>query len=380
MKMSVGRFIAGKLRFKGKMAVWAIAISFCIIIISVSVAEGFRREILGGLSDLGGDVQISATSLNLFDAQDPILSDEPYVREIESFPEVEEVSPVIYRYGILKGEQNIQGVLFKGEQRSDTTRWGITVPERLAKLMGLEPGDEIPAYFVGEKLKARKFRVTGICDALMDSPDRMVVNVNLRDMQNLARWNANEVSALEVKLSARGRENTDSELLAWEIEKLSGMMSLSLKARYQSLFDWLGIVDANVLAILVLMIIVAAFNMISGLLILLFRSISTIGVLKSLGMTGKQLNALFLRIGARTVATGMLAGNAAALLFCFVQDKTHLLKLDSSNYFVSFVPVGVDLPSILLADAVAFAAILLLLLIPLKFISKVDPAQTVRSL
>ena len=246
--------------------------------------------------------------------------------------------------------------------------------------MGLEPGDEIPAYFVGEKLQARKFRVTGICDALVDSPDRMVVNVNLRDMQNLARWNANEVSALEVKMSARGRENTDSELLAWEIEKLSGMMSLSLKARYQSLFDWLGIVDANVLAILVLMIIVAAFNMISGLLILLFRSISTIGVLKSLGMTGKQLNALFLRIGARTVATGMLAGNSAALLFCFVQDKTHLLKLDSSNYFVSFVPVGVDLPSILLADAVAFAAILLLLLIPLKFISKVDPAQTVRSL
>lgn len=378
--MSAGTFIAGKLRFKGKMAVWAIAISFFIIIISVSVAEGFRREILGGLSDLGGDVQISATSLNLFDAQEPIFSDEPYVREIESLSEVEKVSPVIYRYGILKGEQNIQGVLFKGEQRSDTTRWGITVPGRLAKLMGLKPGDEIPAYFVGEKLQARKFRVTGICDALVDSPDRMVVNVNLRDMQNLARWNANEVSALEVKLSARGRENTDSELLAWEIEKLSGMMSLSLKTRYQSLFDWLGIVDANVLAILVLMIIVAAFNMISGLLILLFRSISTIGVLKSLGMTGKQLNALFLRIGARAVATGMLAGNAAALLFCFVQDKTRLLKLDSSNYFVSFVPVGVDLPSVLVADAFAFTAILLLLLIPLRFISKVDPAQTVRSL
>ncbi len=378
--MSAGSFIAGKLRFKGKMAVWAIAISFFIIIISVSVAEGFRREILSGLADMGGDVQISATSLNLFDAQDPIFGDEPYVREIESLSGVEEVSPVIYRYGILKGEQNIQGVLFKGEQLSDTTRWGITVPQRLAKLMGLKPGDEMPAYFVGEKLKARKFRVTGICDALVDSPDRMVVRVNLRDMQNLSRWNDNEVSALEVKLSARGRENTDSELLAWEIEKLSGMMSRSLRARYPSLFDWLGIVDANVLAILVLMIIVAAFNMISGLLILLFRSISTIGVLKSLGMTGKQLNVLFLRIGARAVATGMLAGNAAALLFCFVQDKTHLLKLDSANYFVSFVPVGVGLPSILVADAVAFTAILLLLLIPLRFISKVDPARTVRSL
>lgn len=378
--MSAGAFIAGKLRFKGKMAVWAIAISFFIIIIAVSVAEGFRREILGSLSQLAGDVQISATSLNLLHEQDPIFSDEPYVQAIDSLYGVEEVVPVIYRYGILKGEQSIQGVLFKGVESSDTTRWGITVPRRLASLMNLKVGDELPAYFIGEKLKARKFRVTGICDVLVDSPDRLVVTAGLRDMQNLARWKENEVSALEVRLSADGRKNVDSQILAWEIANISGMMSLSLRERYSALFDWLGIVDGNVLAILVLMIIVAAFNMMSGLLILLFRSISTIGVLKSLGMSGKQLNALFLRLGARAVATGMLAGNAAALLLCFVQDRTHLLKLDPANYFVSFVPMGVDLPSILVADVLAFAAILLFLLIPLKFISRVDPAQTVRSL
>lgn len=378
--MEAGRFIAGKLRFKGRMAVCSIAVSFFIIIVSVSVSEGFRREILGGLSDLGGDVQITATSLNLFDGQDPILSDEPYLLKVDSLPGVEKISPAIYRYGILKGTQSIQGVLFKGIESSDTTQMGIAIPRRLSSLMELNVGDEIPAYFVGERLKARKFRVVRITDALIDSPDRLVVYANLSDMQNLAQWKQNEVSALEVKLSAKGRKNGDADILAWEIGNISGMMSRSLSDRYSSLFDWLGIVEGNVLAILVLMIIVAAFNMVSGLLILLFRSVSTIGVLKSLGMNGKQLGALFLRLGARVVAIGMLAGNGVALLFCFLQDKTHMLKLDPSNYFVSFVPVGIDLPSILIADILSFAAILLCLLIPLRFISKVDPAKTVRSL
>lgn len=358
----------------------SIAVSFFIIIVSVSVSEGFRREILGGLSDLGGDVQITATSLNLFDEQDPILSDEPYLQKVDSLPGVEKISPSIYRYGILKGTQSIQGVLFKGTANSDTTHFGITIPRRLSTLMNLGIGDEIPAYFVGERLKARKFRVVRIADVLIDSPDRLVVFANLSDMQNLAQWKQNEVSALEVKLSAKDRKRGDADILAWEIGNISGMMSRSLSDRYPSLFDWLGIVEGNVLAILVLMIIVAAFNMVSGLLILLFRSISTIGVLKSLGMNGKQLSALFLRLGARVVAIGMLAGNGAALLFCFLQDKTHLLKLDPANYFVPFVPVGIDLPSVLAADALSFAAILLCLLIPLRFISKVDPAKTVRSL
>ena len=124
---------------------------------------------------------------------------------------------------------------------------------------------------------------------------------------------------------------------------------------------------------------VAGFNMISGLLILLFRNISTIGTLKSLGMTDRSIAGVFLRTAARTVGLGMLAGNAAALLFCALQAATKFLKLNPENYFVSFVPVHVNIPGILLADAAAFAVIMLLLLIPSLFISKVDPSVTVKT-
>ena len=126
------------------------------------------------------------------------------------------------------------------------------------------------------------------------------------------------------------------------------------------------------------MTVVAGFNMISGLLILLFRNISTIGTLKSMGMGNRAIGGVFLRLSARIVAAGMLAGNAFALLFCFIQNSTHLIKLNPENYFVSFVPVSVNLPLVLIVDAVAFGIIMLLLLIPTLFISKVDPAVTVR--
>ena len=144
------------------------------------------------------------------------------------------------------------------------------------------------------------------------------------------------------------------------------------------MFNWLSLIDFNVGIILLLMTIVAGFNMISGLLIMLFEHISTIGLLKSLGMTDRTIAKVFLTSSAVLVGKGMLAGNLLALLFCLIQGTTHFLRLDPENYYVSFVPVKVDVLMILSADLVAFAAIMLLLLIPCLFISKVDPADTVR--
>jgi lipoprotein-releasing system permease protein len=137
-------------------------------------------------------------------------------------------------------------------------------------------------------------------------------------------------------------------------------------------------IDFNVFFILLLMTVVAGFNMISGLLIMLFENTSTIGLLKSLGMTDKAIAKVFLSSSAVLTLKGMAMGNAIAILFCIIQSSTHLLKLDPVNYFVSFVPVRMNLGLVLAADAGAFIVIMLLLLIPCLFISKVDPAETVR--
>lgn len=386
--MDASRFIASRLRFKGKLPMVSIAVSYLVMIIAVSVSSGFRREIRTGVSSISGDIQLTPSTLNFIDENDPISSRPSYLGAIDSLKGVSSVTPVVYRAGIVKTDGDIHGVLFKGVPSRDTARLGVCIPSRLSEMLGLDIGDKMLTYFVGERVKVRKFTVTGIYPSLVDVGQAQIVYASLPDLQRLNEWDEDEVSALEITLEDEYKAPSRIELLNDRIGTIALSRSLgwddcsvatSVMKRYPQLFDWLNLIDFNVMIILVLMTIVAGFNMISGLLIMLFRSISTIGILKSMGMTDRNIAAVFLRVSSNLVLKGMAVGNAVALLFCFIQDKFHLIRLNPENYFVPFVPVSVNLPKIIVADLVSYAVIMLLLLIPCMFISRVDPARTVRS-
>lgn len=385
--MDASFFIAGRLRFKGNIAMICIAVSFLVMIIAVSVSSGFRHAIRSGLSDISGDIRITPPTLSVLDESLPIEADaayRPYIEEVEG---VSEIRPVVYKAGIVKSGDNIQGVLFKGMENDDTVSLAVSVPKRLAEIAGLQTGDRMLTYFVGESVKARQFTVTSVYDALVEADDKLVVYADISDLQRVNGWNASEVSCLEILLEDDMRNESDIEsandrigtlINAYSSDDEESVIASSSVSSYPQLFDWLRLIDFNVLLILILMTIVAGFNMISGLLIMLFENISTIGLLKSLGMTDRAISKVFLSSSAILVAKGMLAGNALAILFCIIQDTTKVLRLNPENYFVSFVPVKLDFGMILTADILAFVLIMLLLLIPCLFISKVDPADTVR--
>lgn len=385
--MNAAGFIAGRLRFNGRVAVAATAISFFIIIVAVSISDGFSREIRSGVAAITGDLLITDRAGNLFGDSGPVSSEPSFLPELKKIAGVRGISPVVYRTGIVRKGDKMHGVLFKGTA-SDTASMRARVPATLAENLGIEAGDGMQVWFVGEKIKPRRFEVGEIYDNLIDSEDGLVIYVPISDMRRLNGWSQDEASALELTLDPKLRSRKSLRAMTERVgatvalspdAEENGLGAVSAAESYPRLFDWLDLIDYNVIAILLLMTLVAGFNMISGLLILLFRNISTIGTLKSLGMTDRAVAGVFLRVGARITAVGMLAGNAAALLFCAIQGCTHILKLDPANYFLSFVPVSVDIPRILLADAAAFCAILLLLLIPSLFISRVDPAETVRA-
>lgn len=385
--MDASFFIAGRLRFKGNIAMICIAVSFLVMIIAVSVSSGFRHAIRSGLSDISGDIRITPPTLSVLDESLPIEADaayRPYIEEVEG---VSEIRPVVYKAGIVKSGDNIQGVLFKGMENDDTVSLAVSVPKRLAEIAGLQTGDRMLTYFVGESVKARQFTVTSVYDALVEADDKLVVYADISDLQRVNGWNASEVSCLEILLEDDMRNESDIEsandrigtlINAYSSDDEESVIASSSVSSYPQLFDWLSLIDFNVLLILILMTIVAGFNMISGLLIMLFENISTIGLLKSLGMKDRAISKVFLSSSAILVAKGMLAGNALAILFCIIQDTTKVLRLNPENYFVSFVPVKLDFGMILTADILAFVLIMLLLLIPCLFISKVDPADTVR--
>ncbi|MBO4230525.1 MAG: ABC transporter permease [Bacteroidales bacterium] len=390
--MEATGFIARRLRFGGKIAMVSIAVSFLIMIIAVSVSSGFREEIRDGISDLTGDVQLLPADMNYINDSSPMSMEADFITDIESLPEVKRVVPAVYRAGIIKNGENIHGVLFKGVPRepgdADTVKLGVRIPSRLRDLIGVDVGDKMLSYFIGENVKVRNFNVTGVYDGIMDGTDNMVVLADMADLQRLGGWASDEVSTLEISLvpamrnSFGMREASDKiGMIAMENgpEDSGRLVATSVMSRYPQIFDWLDLIDFNVLFILVLMTIVAGFNMISGLLIMLFRNISTIGTLKSLGMTDRSIAKVFLKVASVIVLKGMLIGNAVAILLCGLQKWTHVLKLNPENYFVPFVPIHLDIPMIIVADVLSFIVIMLLLLIPCLFISRVDPAQTVRA-
>ena len=365
----------------------SIAISFLVMILAVSISAGYRKEIREGISSFSGDIMLSPVGQSYLNSDQPVSVSPSYMDEMMAVEGVRSITPVIYRAGIVKSGTEINGVVFKGVRDAGESL-SASIPTGLAKKLSLQEGDAMLTYFVGENVKARRFNVVSIYDNPLDIEEALIVYVPLEDMQRLNDWDDDQASALEVTLGSAYKSTMMMEDKAAELGNIAvlsaqddepNMMASSIVSQNPQRFDWLELIDFNVFFILLLMAIVAGFNMISGLLIMLFRNISTIGTLKALGMTDKGIGRVFLRVASNLVLKGMLIGNALALIFCFIQQKTHFFKLNPENYFVSFVPVAVDVPMILLADLAAYIIIMLLLLLPCLFISKVDPAQTMRA-
>lgn len=373
--MVADRFISRKLTFQGNVAAVAIAVSFFVIIVAVAVSSGFRHQIREGVAAMAGDVTIAPFPSGTDDPESlPVHL--PEEEAIRALPGVVDIKPVAVRAGIVKNGETVHGVLVKGLPNQSGEDLSVSIPQRLGEILGVGVGDDLTTYFVGEKLRVRKFHITEVHRDLLELDDNLLVYARLEDIQRLNGWTQEEASSLEVSI----REGADANRLAVNIGSLlEDYYVLSSRQSYPHVFDWLDLLDYNVIIILILMTVVAGFNMVSGLLIMLLRNISTVGTLKTLGMDNRAIGRLFVRIGAKAVLKGMLIGNAAALLFCLLQGTLHLIPLDPANYFVSWVPVRVSLLWIIGADAIAFAGILLLLWLPSRVVARIDPAQTVKA-
>lgn len=367
--MRADSFIASKIRFKGKVSVWATAISAFIMIVSVSVASGYRKALRDAISDIVSDVVLTDTAaIRITPALEEQLSQ---VRGVAGW------QPVVIEAGIVRSGEVLEGVVFKGVP-SLTSPLQVRIPEKLARKVGLSEGDAMLSYFVGDKVKLRKFTVAEIYKPSVELDEALIVYCPLSDMQRLLGYPSDAAGALEIRLTDDFRTRDGMIWKAGEIGYATGLRSAASSYKYANLFDWMQLIDMNVVAILLLMALVAAFNMISGLLIMIMRSTPTIGTLKALGMGNRGIARTFLRVASRSTLLGLLAGNAAALLFCLIQGTTHLIRLNPSNYFVAYVPVSVNVWAILLTDVLAWCVIMLLLLIPSLQISRIDPAQSVK--
>lgn len=410
--MKLSWFIANRVGKTGKLSLWgdviakvSVAISIAVIILAIAIATGFRREIKNSAVGFCGDATLSPAGFSAGgDADLSIVALTPlrFIDKIKNLPYVASIQEVSYRPGLIKAKDQIQGIILKGAGPS--YNWSffknsllcgrlplkdsvneVLLSQRIADMLSLGLNDKATFYFVGENIKMRRFKIVGIYSARLEEYDKLYVITSKAVVDKLNGWVSGQMSNYEILFKDHNENKMEhrrkriQEIIfdnTKDGEQL--LVASSLKESFYRLFDWLKLLDINVLVILSLMIAVAGFNMVSAILIILFENISKIGVFKTLGMNNTEIKKIFLAKSCKTIFYGLLEGNIFALGLCALQSRYHFLTLNPDNYFLSYVPCHLVWFDVILIDILCFTIIMAIVLLPLHFINKLDPSLSVK--
>jgi len=381
----------------GKIAVASIAIGLASTLIAFLILRGFQTTIVNKIYGFAGHMQVTRYTLTASNYDEPPISlQSDFYKNWKSYRFVEHVQPFGYKMGMLKTEEAVLGVVFKGVDRAyDLPRFQHNIKEgkfpqfqdstysqevllsrRIADKLLLATGDEVTMYVVQNPPRFRRLTISGIYETgLEDFDDRMIIG-DLGLIQRLNNWPDSLVGGYEVFV----KDPSDMEAAENELYEVldSDLYGDTSENKYIQIFDWLGLLDRNVLIFLVLILFVASFNMVSILLILIMERTSMIGVLKGLGASDRMVRSVFSLNGMLLIVKGMVWGNVVALTFGFLQSRYQLLPLDEASYYMSFVPVYWDWTAIVLVNVLTFITVNLTLLIPTMVISRIRPIAAIK--
>lgn len=388
-----------------RIAVVSVALSMAVMILALAVMMGFKREVTRKMTGFAAHVTLTdVRGVHALDAA-PVHRSERLETLIAATPGFVSMAPFAVRGGIVRTADAVEGIVLKGVDSAydwtffrewlvagglprvgDTIRTkDILLSSNLAGRLALGVGDKVEMLFVetGELPRRDRFKVAGVYSSGMDEMDNVFVMTDLRNVQRLSDWGPEQVSGYEVftsDLSEAGRfaRELDRALL-YDDSGLTVNLSVgSVQERYPNIFDWLRAHDVNAAVVLVIMLVVAFFNMASALLVLVMERTRMIGLLKALGMRNGPLRRIFLYRAALVALRGLVWGNAVGLTLCLLQLKTHAVKLSSEGYLLSEVPVSLGWGWWLMLNVGFLAAIVALLVVPACIISTVKPDEAIR--
>ena len=366
------------------IAMIGIAIGLAVMIVTVSVIVGFKKEVRDKIAGFGSHIQITNLNAGSLYESLPISMTTAELDSLRANTDIHHVQRYSLKAGMIKTDEAFQGMLLKGigpeydteffrrhllegemPQFSDTASSNrVVISRSLADKLKLKLGDKIDTYFIQDNIRARRLIIAGIYQTNLTEFDNLYLVTDLYTVNRLNRWETDRFSGLELTGKT---DRYGQEFCARNIEQLN-----------PGIFAWLGILDVNIWVILVLMIGVAGFTMISGLLIIIIERTSMIGVLKSLGADNRTIRYLFLWFSVFLIGKGMLWGNAIGLAFYFVQRFFGLFKLDPTTYYMDTVPVSFNLWIFLLLNVGTLLASVLMLVGPSYLITRIRPADSMR--
>jgi lipoprotein-releasing system permease protein len=248
-------------------------------------------------------------------------------------------------------------------------------------MLMLKTGDSFAMYFVQDPPRSRKFTISGIYETSLEEFDKMYVYCDIGHIKRLNGWTDDQVSGFEIFINDFDKLDemrmAVRDVIGYKLlEDETKFKVTSIRERYPQIFDWLNFQDMNVIIIITLMLLVAGFNMISGLLILILEKTNMI--FKALGSENGTIRKVFLYQAAYLIAKGLFWGNIIGIGLAFIQLKTGLISLDPTSYYIKTVPVNLQFSHILLLNAGTMAAIILMLLVPSQLISRIVPVKAIK--
>ena len=373
------------------------------MLVSVAIVLGFQKEVQDKVLGFGAHIKVlNYKSLGQQEFS-PIVIDDSITSRLAAIPNVASVARFCVKPGMLKTDANFRGIaiqgigqdydqsfisnhLIKGEmpEFTDSVSSGkLVISQAMAREMQVDVGQTIYAYFFEQAVRARKFTVAGIYQTNLTDFDKNFAYTDLNTIHRLLGWDSQQYSGAEIRLKDFEKLNETLMNVVNEVNKKQDAYgeyysSMSIRMEHPQIFAWLGLLDMDIVVILILMICVSIFTAVSGLLIIILERTNFIGIMKALGARNKQVRHLFLNYALLIIVRGILLGNLLAFALIFLQKQFGLVTLDPEVYYVEAVPVMINWWWVLAIDLGTLVLCGLAMIVPSLVVSNITPAKSIR--
>ncbi|PIE99956.1 MAG: transmembrane permease [Maribacter sp.] len=384
-----------------KIAIAAIAISVFMMLVAIATGVGLKHKIREKVAAFNGHIQIYNYDNNTSDVSVvPVSKEQDFYPKFTTVPGIVHIQAVAAKGGIIRTEETFEGFIAKGvgedydwevlkeyltegvlPDYSGDINTEVLLSRLMANRLKLKVGDTFSAFFPKEedpmKPNQRRFRVVGIYDSGFEEIDGMYVFVDIRHIQRMNKWDADQVGNFEVFLN--GFDDLEQKNRDIYGQILSTLDTQTITNKYYKIFEWIGLFDFNIALIIGIMIIVGGINMVTALLVLILERTQMIGVLKALGTDNWSIRKIFLYNAAYLIAIGLFWGNLLGLGFIWIQGKYRLLKFPNpQEYYMEYIPVHIDAVTVVLLNIGVLVLCLLMLLVPSYIITRISPVKAIK--
>ena len=371
------------------VGIGTVAVGTAIILVSFAILFGFKSTIEDKLTNFSGDARISQISGNHSLSEIPMVRNRAWEAQTIKRPEIDHIQAHVQRPGIIVGKDGLAGIVVKGigkdlpvkqlEKNIISGSGSINGPQEvilsktLAKQLKVKTNNSLIIYFLSAPERPRKVKIKGIYETGLEEIDKIFVLADRDWVQKMNGWTSDSLGTYEIFFKENQNLEAKTNALAksmppeWRIQPVTEI--------YPALFDWMSMLDKNIVIFISLLFVVACFNLIATLWVLIMERVPMVGLLKSMGASASQIRRIFWWNGLFILVRGLLIGNGIAFLFCYLQSSYQLLPLDPESYYMNSVPIQWDAPTWIMVNALTILLVSFMMSIPTLLITKIEPNE-----